>query len=172
MAAIFSGKDNLWREFLNPLRGLTMERIVWSAKATKLLSLGGQGGTIHRQQMNGISERVIGAAIEVHRELGPGLLESVYQECMLMELRERGMGFQAQVPVHIHYKGHKVDSDPLRLDLLVDDEVVVELKSVEEILPVHKKQLLSYLKLAGKSLGLLINFNEVLLKDGITRMVN
>jgi GxxExxY protein len=122
--------------------------------------------------LNSISANVIHAAISVHRELGPGLLESVYQDCMLIELRNLGMKVQGEVPLPVFYKGRKIRDEGFRLDLLVEDQVIVELKSVEVVQPVHKKQLLTYLRLANKELGLLINFGEALLKKGIYRIIN
>ena len=122
--------------------------------------------------INEISSKIIKAAIMVHRELGPGLLESVYQACMLIELLNLRMAVQSEVNLPIVYRKQKVESQVFRLDLLVDNKVIVELKSVSKIEPVHKKQLLTYMRLAQKPLGLLINFNEVLLKDGITRIIN
>ena len=122
--------------------------------------------------INEISSKIIKAAITVHRELGPGLLESVYQACMLIELLNLRMAVQSEVNLPIVYRKQKVEGQVFRLDLLVDNKVIVELKSVSKIEPVHKKQLLTYLRLAQKPLGLLINFNEVLLKDGITRIIN
>jgi GxxExxY protein len=122
--------------------------------------------------LNSISANVIHAAISVHRELGPGLLESVYQDCMLIELRNLGSRVQGEVPLPVFYKGQKIRDEGFRLDLLVEDLVIVELKSVEVIQPVHKKQLLTYLRLANKELGLLINFGEALLKKGIYRIIN
>lgn len=126
----------------------------------------------YNMDLNEVSSRVIGAAIDVHKQLGPGLLESVYQKCMEIELKERGLKVEIEVPIHVTYKRHEISDDAFRIDLLVEDSVVVELKSVEEIKPVHKKQLLTYLRLTGKQLGLLINFNEALLKDGIIRIAN
>ena len=123
-------------------------------------------------EANVISAQVINAAITVHRELGPGLLESVYQSCLLMELKCQGVQVEAERAVPVRYRNHIVHTEGLRLDLLVENEVIVELKSVEKVKPVHFKQLLTYLRLTGKSLGLLINFNEILLKDGIRRVVN
>lgn len=120
---------------------------------------------------NELAKMIIGAAIEVHRALGPGLLEGIYEECLAVELAIRGVRFERQQRVKIEYKGRQVAAD-LRLDLLIDDQVVVELKSVETILPVHGAQLLSYLRLTGKALGLLINFNVPLLRDGVRRVVN
>jgi GxxExxY protein len=105
-------------------------------------------------------------------ELGPGLLESVYLNCLAIELESMGLNIHSEVPVPICYQGQIVHEGGLRLDLLVEDTVVVELKSVEKLQDVHKKQLLTYLRLAKKPLGLLINFNEPLLKDGITRIIN
>ena len=122
--------------------------------------------------INEISSKIIKAAITVHRELGPGLLESVYQACMLIELLNLRMEVQSEVNLPIVYRKQEVEGQVFRLDLLVDNKVIVELKSVYKIEPVHKKQLLTYMRLAQKPLGLLINFNEVLLKDGITRIIN
>ena len=122
--------------------------------------------------LNEISSKVIGAAIAVHNELGPGLLESVYNACMAIELQSRGMRVASEVALPIMYRGQKISENGLRIDLLVENTIVVELKSIEEILPVHKKQLFTYLRLANKPVGLLINFNNILLKDGIIRIVN
>ena len=123
-------------------------------------------------KLNELSSKIIRAAINVHKELGPGLLESVYQSCMLIELREMGLTVKSEVPLPVYYRGKKVAGEEFRLDLLVEETVIVELKSVERVQDVHKKQLLTYLKLSRKPLGLLINFNESLLKKGITRIVN
>lgn len=121
--------------------------------------------------MKDISYDIIGCAYEVHRILGPGLLESVYQKALVQELKLRGFNVKSEVDIEINYKGINVGSD-LRLDIIVNDTIIVELKSVETILPIHKKQLLTYLRLTNLQLGLLINFNTNLLKDGITRIVN
>jgi GxxExxY protein len=121
--------------------------------------------------LNRITEGIIGAAIEVHRHLGPGLLESAYEECLCFELSRLGFRFQRQVGVPFEYKGLKLDCS-YRMDLLVEEAVVVEVKSVEQVLPVHPAQLLTYLKAAGKSVGFLINFNVPVLKNGIKRIVN
>ena len=121
--------------------------------------------------MKDISYDIIGCAYEVHRILGPGLLESVYQKALVQELKLRGFKVKSEVDIEINYKGVNVGSD-LRLDIIVNDTIIVELKSVETILPIHKKQLLTYLRLTNLQLGLLINFNTNLLKDGITRIVN
>ena len=120
--------------------------------------------------LNKITEQIIGAAIEVHRALGPGLLESAYEECLCQELRLRGVPFARQRPLPVEYKGKKLDCG-YRLDLLVADAVVVEIKAVESIEPIHEAQLLTYLKLGGWKLGLLINFNVPVLKDGIRRRI-
>lgn len=117
-----------------------------------------------------ITEEVIGAAIEVHKTLGPGLVESAYEECLCHELHLRGIQFQRQMDLPIVYKGVKLQSGH-RVDIVVDDTVVVELKSVENILPIHEAQLLTYLRLSGRRVGLLINFNVPVLKDGIVRRV-
>ena len=122
--------------------------------------------------LNQLSSDIIKAAINVHKELGPGLLESVYQVCLSMELQTMGKKVQTEVPVPIYYQNQMVQQEGFRLDLLVEDTIVVELKSVAQIQDIYKKQLLTYLRLAKKPLGLLINFNEVLLKDGITRIIN
>ncbi len=120
---------------------------------------------------NETAKQIVDGALLVHRALGPGLLESVYATALYHELRKRDVKVQRQVPVTFVYDGQRYD-DGFRVDLLVDDCVIVELKSVEDLHPVHKKQLLTYLRLSQKRLGLLINFNEVLIKDGITRIVN
>ena len=123
-------------------------------------------------ELNQLSSQIIKAAINVHKELGPGLLESVYQSCMVIELRKMSVEVESEVPISISYRGEKVHEEGFRLDLLVEDTIIVELKSVENVQSVHKKQLLTYLRLANKPLGLLINFNETVVKDGITRIVN
>ncbi len=118
----------------------------------------------------GLTERILGAAIEVHRYLGPGLLESSYRRCLLHELMLREVPATPEVPVSLDYKGLNV-AGAYRLDLLVDDRVIVELKAVDRLHPVHKAQLLTYLRLTGKRVGLLLNFNECRLRDGIVRVV-
>ncbi len=118
-----------------------------------------------------VARNVVDAAICVHRAVGPGLLESVYEACLCHELHLRGLSFKAQLPVPIVYKGMRLNTE-LRIDLLVEDCVLVELKCAESILPVFEAQLLTYLKLTGNRLGLLINFNVALLKDGIKRIVH
>ena len=120
---------------------------------------------------NDLTYEIINCAYEVHSFLGPGLLESVYQRALVHELRLRGFNVISEIPIDIEYKGLNI-GDHLRLDILVDEEVVIELKSVENILPVHKKQLLTYLKLLDLHVGLLINFNVSMLREGITRIVN
>ncbi len=124
-----------------------------------------------REDFNLISGEVIAAAIEVHKELGPGLLESVYEACMEEELMLRGFDVKKQVRVPIVYKGKKLEKE-FFMDLLVNDVLVIELKAVETILPVHEVQLVTYLKLSNKRLGLLLNFNVAILKEGIRRKVN
>jgi GxxExxY protein len=123
-------------------------------------------------ELNQLSSKVIAAAINVHEELGPGLLESVYAACMAIELKEMDLRVESEVPLPVFYRGQKVSEEGFRLDLLIEDRIVVELKSLEKVQSVHKKQLLTYLRLAKKPLGLLINFNEPLLKNGITRIIN
>jgi len=124
----------------------------------------------NRMHVNEITEQVIGAAIEVHRELGPGLLESTYEECLARELALRQIPFERQRSVPLTYKGAAVDVG-FRVDMVVADRVLVELKAVESILPIHEAQVLTYLKLARLHLGLLINFNVKLLTDGVRRLV-
>ena len=121
--------------------------------------------------LNTITSTILDAAIFVHRELGPGLLESVYQECLYLELTERGLKAEQFVSIPIQYRGEFLGKH-FTIDILVEDSIVLELKAVEKILPVHEAQLISYLKIADKRIGLLINFNEKLLKDGFKRFVN
>jgi GxxExxY protein len=122
-------------------------------------------------EMNELTEQVIGACIEVHRTIGPGLLESAYRKCLCHELKLRAIQFQPEVILPVTYKGLILDS-AYRVDLLIEHRLVVELKTAEKILPVHKAQLLTYLRLGNWPVGLLINFNVSVLKDGITRMVH
>lgn len=120
--------------------------------------------------VNELTYEIIGAAIEVHRMLGPGLLESSYRECLCRELLVRGVSFRRERGVPLEYKGVRLDYG-YRVDILVDDLVVVELKAVDALSPVHEAQLLTYLRLGGWKIGLLINFNVVVLKDGIRRRI-
>ena len=122
-------------------------------------------------KLNEITEKVIGAAIAVHRTLGPGLLESAYEACLAYELADRGLAVEQQKGLPVTYRGVRVECG-YRLDLLVEGLVVIELKAVEKLNPIHEAQLLSYLKLSGCRVGLLINFNVKMLKQGIRRMVN
>lgn len=122
-------------------------------------------------EINQISGQIVDAAIKVHTAIGPGLLESAYEACLLFELHKRQVKAVSQVQLPIVYESVRIDAG-YQIDLLVEDAVIVELKAIESLLPIHKAQLLSYLKLSGKKLGLLINFNTVLLKDGIVRLVN
>jgi GxxExxY protein len=119
---------------------------------------------------SGVSEQIIGAAIEVHKALGPGLLESAYEECLSRELSLREVPFKRQVHLPVTYKGVALDCG-YRVDLLVAESIVVELKAVEAILPIHEAQLLTYLRIGRWKVGLLINFNVRVLKDGVHRMV-
>ncbi len=121
--------------------------------------------------VNKTTESIIGAAIEVHRHLGPGLLESAYEECMCEELSLRKIPFKRQVNLPVTYKGKKLDIG-YRIDLLVNNEVVVELKTVESILPIHEAQTLTYMRLGGWQVGLILNFNVTILKNGIKRLVH
>ena len=120
---------------------------------------------------NMLTGEIIGAAIDVHRYLGPGLLESAYEECMHIELSERGLQVERQRELPIFYKGRRLNAG-YRIDLLVNEEVIVELKSVQKIEPIHEAQLLTYLKLAEKRYGLLLNFNVPVMKQGIRRLLN
>jgi GxxExxY protein len=117
-----------------------------------------------------LTSQIIGAGIEVHRHLGSGLLESAYEECLCRELSLRDLRFTRQVPLPVVYKDVRIDCS-YRLDLVVEDSVVVEIKAVDAVLPVHEAQLLTYLKLSGKKVGLLMNFHEAILKDGIRRRI-
>lgn len=121
--------------------------------------------------LNSLSGEILDASIEVHREMGPGLLESVYEECLFKELTDRGLKVKRQLELPIHYKECLLDGK-LRIDLLVENAIIVELKSVESLQPIHKAQIITYLKLSNISLGLLINFNEKLLKNGFHRFRN
>jgi GxxExxY protein len=121
--------------------------------------------------LNVLSNEVIGAAIEVHRTVGPGLLEAVYSECLQIELESRGIRVSREVIIPLNYKGHQIEH-AYRLDLVVEDELVVEVKAVDDLLPVHQAQLLTYLKLTGLRLGLLMNFDVVAMHRGIKRVVN
>jgi GxxExxY protein len=122
-------------------------------------------------EINEITEKIIGAAIEVHRHLGPGLLESAYEECLCYELNQLGLRFQRQVHLPIHYKGIELQC-AYRMDLVVEDSVVVEIKATEQVPALYSAQLLTYLKSAHKPVGLLLNFNVPVLKDGIRRISN
>ena len=123
------------------------------------------------EYLNKLSQAIIGAAIEVHKFLGPGLLESVYEICLIEELEQRGLKVQKQVRLPLYYKGKQTNKYFI-IDLLVSDEVIVELKSVANVSPLFERQLMTYLKLTNKNLGLLINFNVPRLVDGITRRLN
>lgn len=122
-------------------------------------------------ELNEISEKVIGCAIKVHKALGPGLLESTYEVCLVHELSKAGLKVQSQVALPVVYDGVRLDAG-YRIDLLVEDAVFVELKAIDSLLPIHEAQVLSYLKLSGKKFGLLINFNVKLLINGVKRLAN
>lgn len=124
-----------------------------------------------REEINQVTQTIIGAAIEVHRALGPGLLESAYEACLVYELTERGLRVEVQKPLALVYKSVTLDCG-YRLDLLVENEIVVEIKAIECILPIHQAQVISYLRLSGCKVGLIINFNVKLLKDGIERIID
>lgn len=126
---------------------------------------------MHKEKLEMIASEVIGAAIEVHRILGPGLLESTYERCLCKELDLRKISYKRQEKLIVNYKGEIVE-ESYRLDMIVENEIILELKAVEEFKEIHKYQLLTYLKLSNKKLGLLINFNVALLKNGIKRVIN
>jgi GxxExxY protein len=121
-------------------------------------------------EINDLTQKVIGCAMEVHRHLGPGLLESTYEQCLAFELSRAEVPFCLQHPLPVEYKGVKLDCG-YRIDVFIDDRLIVELKSIEKVLPIHEAQLLTYMKLAQVRIGLLLNFNVLLLKDGIKRMM-
>jgi len=123
------------------------------------------------QDLNQITERIIGAAIDVHRALGPGLLESAYEACLAFELAQRGLHLEQQKPLPVVYRNVHLDCG-YRLDLVVEDQVIVEIKAVDRLAPIHEAQLLSYLRLSGCKVGLLINFNVTILKHGLRRLVH
>jgi GxxExxY protein len=125
----------------------------------------------NNEKLNALSRIVLDASIAVHKEMGPGLLESVYQQCLSKELSIREINFNALVPVPLIYKNHVLNKEYI-IDILVDEEIIIELKAVDGILPVHEAQIISYLKLANKRLGFLINFNVPRLKEGFRRFVN
>jgi len=126
---------------------------------------------LNREHLNKLSKIIPDSSIEVHRNLGPGLLESVYEVCLCKELNLRDINLQRQVSLPVEYKNEKLDAD-FRIDVLIENEIIIELKAVEFLLPVHEAQLLTYLKLADKRLGFLINFNVPKLVDGFKRRVN
>jgi GxxExxY protein len=131
----------------------------------------GAEGVMDKVQIDKITDKIIGAAIEVHKTLGPGLLESAYQKALVHELKLRDMAIKEQVPVPLEYKGVSLDC-AYRLDILVDDQIIIELKAVEALFPIHEAQAITYLKLTGKKVCLIINFNNRFIKDGIKRIVN
>lgn len=125
-----------------------------------------------KKTINELTYKIIGAAMEVHKELGPGLLESVYQKCLKYEFKQRGLFFQSELEIDLLYKGIRLNTE-LRCDFLVENSIVVELKAVEYILPVHKAQALTYMKLIGKPKGILVNFNcENIFRNGQITLVN
>uniref|UniRef100_UPI0032171E6A GxxExxY protein n=1 Tax=uncultured Draconibacterium sp. TaxID=1573823 RepID=UPI0032171E6A len=126
---------------------------------------------MNKDRFNQLSKEILDAAITVHKEMGPGLLESVYEFCLMKEFELRGIFAENQVPVKLIYKGYHLDKD-YRIDVLIEKEIIIELKAVEIVLPVHEAQIISHLKLTDKRLGFLINFNVPLLKQGFRRFVN
>jgi GxxExxY protein len=124
-----------------------------------------------REEYEKLGKMILDCAFEVHKELGPGLLESIYEECLCEEIRNKGMKVENQVYLPVYYKGKELDKY-FRIDILVEDIIALELKSVYQLYPIDEVQLVSYMKLANIKLGYLINFNEILLKDGIKRKLN
>ena len=124
-----------------------------------------------KEEYNNISGKILDACVTVHKEMGPGLLESVYELCLIKELQLRGLFVQSQISIPLLYKGIELSKD-FRIDIFVENEIILEIKAVDFILPVHKAQIISYLKLADKRLGFLINFNVALMKEGFYRFVN
>jgi len=142
-------------------KDLTEREVVWSEKVFS-------GALPDNLEL--VATQIVDAAFKVHSKLGPGLLESLYERCLMRELQKRGLRVRRQVLVPIEYDGELLD-DGLRIDLLVEESVIIEVKATEKLLPIHEAQLLTYLKLTGHRLGFLINFNVKLIKDGIKRMV-
>ncbi len=130
-----------------------------------------KGKSVTREGYNKLSKIILDSCITVHKEMGPGLLESVYELCLLKELEWRGVKAQNQVSIPLNYRGFELSKE-FKIDILVENEIILEIKSSQALLPVHEAQLISYLKLTGKKLGFLINFNVPLLKDGFRRFVN
>jgi GxxExxY protein len=126
---------------------------------------------MNRELQNQLSKQILDSCMAVHKEMGPGLLESVYQLCLVKELQSRGIQVEQEVPIPLFYKGEKLNKD-FRIDILVEDEIILELKAIDDILPVHEAQIISYLKMTNKKLGFLINFNVPLMKEGFNRYVN
>ncbi len=126
---------------------------------------------MNNEELNNLSAKILDSAITVHKEMGPGLLESVYELCLLKEFELRGIRAVSQVSIPLIYKGHELSKD-FKIDILVENEIIIELKSVEIMLPVFEAQIISYLKLTNKRLGFLINFNVPILKQGFRRFVN
>jgi GxxExxY protein len=139
-------------------------------RASAPSALGGSGKS-EAEQLNRLTDAIIGSAIAVHKALGPGLLESAYEACLTFELSQRGLKVEQQKPLPVVYRDVRLDCG-YRIDLLVEDSVIVEIKSVDFLLPIHHAQLLSYLRLSGRRVGLLINFNVRAVKDAISRVVN
>ena len=126
---------------------------------------------MRRDELNKISKQIIDSCVSVHKEMGPGLLESIYEYCLLKEFKLRGIKARSQVVIPLYYKGELLSKE-FRIDILVENEIILELKAVDYILPVHEAQIISYLKLTDKRLGFLLNFNVDLMKNGINRFVN
>jgi len=124
-----------------------------------------------KEKFEFLAKEIVDSAITVHKEMGPGLLESIYESCLVKELQLRGIKSERQVQIPLYYKGNELTKD-FRIDLLIENEIVIELKAVEHMLPVFDSQIISYLRLTNKKLGFLINFNVPLLKDGLKRFVN
>ena len=158
-----------------PVVAATMRAVIESTDTANLVLV--RSGTMHSlpcedwNHINRVSGRIVGSSLRVHTALGPGLLESAYRACLAYELRKQGVAVAEEVALPVVYDAHRLEVG-YRVDILVEDLIVVEIKSVAAIAPIHKAQLISYLKLSGKPLGLLLNFNVVRMKDGIVRMRN
>ena len=135
------------------------------------LHLSGKKTAMSREELNKLSKQIVDACISVHKEMGPGLLESVYEYCLLKEFELRNIKAKSQVIIPLYYKGELL-SKKFRIDILIENEIALELKAVDTVLPVHEAQIISYLKLADRRLGFLLNFNVDLMKNGIKRFVN
>lgn len=171
MCSVVNGSLNSVHYF-SPQRSLRPQRDNYKKTKTilcVLCDLCGKEGVM--KKINDITEKIIGAAMAVHRELGSGLLESAYEACLAYEIAKSGLSVERQKELPVKYRNVKLDCG-YRIDLLIEDKVIIEIKAIDKLAPIHTAQLLSYLKLSGCKVGLLINFNVKVLKDGIRRLIN